>query len=60
MKMTCATCDKTIHSDIEYVDVIMVHYFDTKRVNEKRTYMCPECAPGLYRQLGLTAEAKSE
>jgi len=53
MKMACADCDATIHSDIEYVDVILTHHFDSRRVNEKRTYLCPNCAPDLYERLGL-------
>lgn len=56
MKMACAHCNKTIHTDIEYVDIIVTHYFDDKRINQRRTQVCPECAPGLYHDLGFTAK----
>jgi len=53
MKMACALCQTTIHSDIEYVDVILTHHFDSKTVNQKRTYLCPDCARSEYERLGL-------
>ena len=53
MKMACADCGETIYSDLDYVDVTITHYSDDRRINAKRTSLCVDCAPDLYRQLGL-------
>jgi hypothetical protein len=34
MKMACAVCDTTIHGDIEYVDILLTHYFDCEGVRD--------------------------
>lgn len=53
MKMACADCGGTIYADLEYIDVTITHYIEDRRINSKRTSLCPNCAPDLYQQLGL-------
>ncbi len=46
MKMACAMFETVIHGYIEYVDVLLTHHFDCKRVADRRTQLCPDCAVG--------------
>ena len=53
MKMARVDCDDTIYADLEYADVTITDDIEDRRINSKRTSLCPDRVSGVTAVLSI-------